>query len=156
MTITWSWFIKILDSSNDFLPKICRMRLIKLAENPACDESYNWALKFKNFLELTDAADLWNCSDSKLWKERAPAIFASYKSYLIQRDLERAQQSLSCQFKITRVWPLNDNPASYLLQYHSLRDKRIIAHIGLANIYTCTFYLSKNCKITFNLKDFCN
>lgn len=156
MTLIWNWFIKILESSNDFLPKICLLRLIKLAEDPACDKSYNWALKFKNFLESTDAADLWNCFDSIVWKERAPSVFASFRTYLIQRDLDRAQQSLSCQFKIARELPLNDNPANYLLQNHSLRDKRIIAHIRLANIYTCTFYPNKNCKIAFNLKNCCN
>lgn len=58
--LTLSFVIRILNMSENRLPKICVRRLIEIAASENCDIKHNWAAQLREILRVMDCHNIIN------------------------------------------------------------------------------------------------
>lgn len=141
MKNVWNWYIKILESNDSYLPKVCLKRLIALVQSCNTSIEYNWALQLKSFLTSKGNEKLIDTYNVDDWKKREKIIFMKYKDSLVLEDYNCYKKSHYAQLKIFRHVE-NDRAAYFCIQ--SMVTIRTIAQIRLASKYASNFTLNKS------------
>ncbi|XP_043480334.1 uncharacterized protein LOC122510015 [Leptopilina heterotoma] len=137
-----AWINKIFNMNDTRYPKLCFLKLIKLArKNPK--NKLNWfnQLKF-SFFEPCGLLEYWNGINSETSSLNERAILDKFELFLRNRDEDRLNHSRS--LLILSSLPHKAVAQSYLLLRMLIFYKRILSQIRLINQHVC--------RITFNRK----
>lgn len=131
LQLAWRWVIRVLEMTDDRLPKICYLRLLS-ASSYSPNSKYNWVCQLKDILVTVDYSWILKETDPFVWKIHEPQFLNRYGNFLRAQDYEEALRCRAMQIRFE--YTLNSPFINFRCPPYFCK---VMAQLRMATTYVC-------------------